>query len=131
MNQTDRSPGFAAVVPDGAEPAAVCSASQFGTAGFGALKRSALQVAALDRIREWTRERFALPQDAAILVAEVACGLPGCPPLETAVAFWTAGDTRHQFKIFKPAHQVTKDDLPFAWLKEALAVTDGFGCACC
>ena len=44
---------------------------------------------ALDRVKEWTRVRFKLPQDAAILVTEVACALPGCPPLETVVAFWT------------------------------------------
>ena len=23
------------------------------------------------------------------MVAEVACAVPGCPPLETVVAFWT------------------------------------------
>ena len=34
-------------------------------------------VAALDRIRAWTRERFALADDAAILVSEVSCALPG------------------------------------------------------
>ena len=130
MNQTDRA-GFSGSVPDGAEGTAAPPMSQFGIAGFGASRRSALQLAALDRIREWTRERFSLPHDAAILVAEVACGLPGCPPLETAVAFWTAGDTRHQFKVFKPAQQVTENDLPFAWLKEALAANDGFGCGCC
>ena len=44
---------------------------------------------ALDRVKEWTRVRFKLPQDAAILVTEIACALPGCPPLETVVAFWT------------------------------------------
>src|SRR5262245_2522734 len=35
---------------------------------------------ALDRVKEWTRLRFKLPEDAAILVTEVACALPGCPP---------------------------------------------------
>ena len=44
---------------------------------------------ALDRVREWTRARFALGEDTAILVAEVACAVPGCPPLETVVAFWS------------------------------------------
>ena len=28
---------------------------------------------ALDRVKEWTRSRFRLPEDAAILVTEVAC----------------------------------------------------------
>jgi nitrate reductase delta subunit len=77
------------------------------------------QAAAAERIRAWTRARFALPEDAVIAVSEIACGLPGCPPLETVVAFWT--DRRHRFKLFKPVAAVTEDDLPFAWLKDALA----------
>jgi hypothetical protein len=86
---------------------------------------------ALARVRAWTRERFALGETAAIVVAEVACGLPGCPPIETVVAFWTEDATRHQFKVFKPVREVTSDDLPFAWLKNSLAVPEGFGCDCC
>ena len=66
---------------------------------------------ALDRVKEWTRVRFKLPQDAAILVTEVACAMPGCPPLETVVAFWTDADTRHHFKVFKPLAEVVADDL--------------------
>ena len=73
---------------------------------------------ALDRVKERTRARFKLPQDAAILVTEVACALPGCPPLETVVAFWTDADTRHHFKVFKPVAEVVADDLPPAWLKK-------------
>jgi broad specificity phosphatase PhoE len=61
--------------------------------------------AALERVREWTRARFKLPDDAAILVAEVVCVLPGCPPLETVVAFWTGNDTRHHFKLLIPVTQ--------------------------
>ena len=88
-------------------------------------------VAALERVKRWTRERFKLAQDATVLVAEVACSLPGCPPLETVVAFWTADDTRHQFKLFKPVAGIIVDDLPPAWLKEALIAMDGIDRDCC
>jgi hypothetical protein len=88
-------------------------------------------LAAIDRVREWTRERFKLPDDAAIMVTEVTCALPGCPPLETVVAFWTASDTRHHFKVFKPVAEVVEDDLPPSWMKDALIVVEGFGCECC
>jgi nitrate reductase delta subunit len=97
---------------------------------LGFIKKSREHVAALDRVRAWTRRRFALPVDATILVSEVACTLPGCPPLETVIAFWE-GETRHHFKIFKPVAEVVYDDLPFAWLKEALAVPEDFACDCC
>jgi hypothetical protein len=85
--------------------------------------------AALDRVRESVRERFAL-DDVAILVAEIACAVPGCPPIETVIAFWADG-RRHHFKVFKPVAEVTDDDLPPWWLKPALAVADDFTCECC
>jgi hypothetical protein len=83
---------------------------------------------ALDRIKQWTRERFRLAHDTTILVSEIACGVPGCPPRETVVAFWTGSDKRHQFRIFKPLEQVVEDDLPPFWLKNALIALDGFEC---
>jgi hypothetical protein len=87
------------------------------------LKKSPAHLHALERVRTWTRERFRLADDAPVVVAEVACGLPGCPPLETVVAFWTAGDRRHQFKLFKPVEAVVCDDLPFVWLLDSLAAS--------
>jgi hypothetical protein len=86
---------------------------------------------ALCRVQQWTRERFGLPDAASIVVAELICGLPGCPAVETAVAFWTEDAKRHQFKIFKPVRDVVIDDLPLAWLKDSLFVPEGFGCDCC
>ena len=92
-------------------------------------KKSPEHIAALDRVREWVRARFALGE-AAILVAEVACAEPGCPPIETVIAFWSA-ERRHHFKVFKPVVEVTADDLPPRWYLPALAVADDFQCECC
>jgi nitrate reductase delta subunit len=89
------------------------------------------EAAAADRIKVWTRERFRLTNDTAILVSEVACGLPGCPPLETVIAFWTGQDTRHHFKVFKPIAEVVEDDLPPSWMKNALIAEEGVGLECC
>jgi hypothetical protein len=86
---------------------------------------------ALDRVKAWTRERFKLAPDVAIMVAEVSCTLPGCPPLETVVAFWTGSEQRHQFKLFKPVAEVVLDDLPPTWMKNALVAIDGEGYECC
>lgn len=94
------------------------------------MKKSAAHVAALDRVREWVRARFALGEDTAILVAEVACAVPGCPPIETVIAFWSE-ERRHHFKVFKPVATVVEDDLPPSWFKAALAVPDDFECSCC
>ena len=56
------------------------------------------QAQALERVREWIRARFGLGQDNAILVAELNCGVQGCPPLETAPSdlAWLIGDLDDQ-----------------------------------
>ena len=87
--------------------------------------------AALRRVREWTRARFGLPDEAMILVDERDGTVPGGPAVETIVAFWTGEETRHHFRIFKPVAEIVSDDLPFAWLKDALAQPPDFVCDCC
>src|SRR5271170_2566844 len=86
--------------------------------------------AALDRLRDWTRSRFMLAPDATIMVSQIACAVPGCPPLETHIVFWTELG-RHHFKIFKPAAGASEDDLPPAFMKNALVGLDGADCNCC
>ncbi len=86
---------------------------------------------ATECLRDWTRERFALLERETVLVTERASELPGCPPLETVVAFWTLDGTRHHFKVFKPLEAVESADLPPAWLKDSLALSEGIECACC
>ena len=97
---------------------------------LGPARKSPERVRALDRVQGWTRERFELPADTAIHVWELACILPGCPPVETAVVFWIA-ERQHRFKVFKPLEEVVRDDLPPAWFREALVAPDGFECDCC
>src|SRR6476646_7035683 len=87
--------------------------------------------AVLDRVRAWTRERFAVADDAAILVSEVSCALRGCPARDTVVAFSTENERRHQFKLFKPVAEVVMDDLPPRWLKDALAAIEALRYECC
>ena len=98
---------------------------------LGSFSKGATEPPALERIRHWTRERFQLQPEETILATELACTVPGCPPLETVVAFWNIEGQRHHFKIFKPADQVLPQDLPYAWMKRALAVPDGDSCDCC
>lgn len=95
------------------------------------IRKDADHRAALSRVRAWTRERFRLPDDTTVLVSEIACTVPGCPPLETIVAFWTDSDRRHHFKVFKPVREVVEDDLPPSWMKNALLEIPGAGCDCC
>ena len=92
-------------------------------------KRSA-DGAAVDRVRDWAHARFALAEDDTVMVSEVACGVPGCPPMETHVVFWTAAG-RHHFKVFKRLAEVVEGDLPPAFMKNALTWVEGAECSCC
>ena len=85
---------------------------------------------ALNRLRDWTRARFTLPDDTTVMASEVSCAVPGCPPVETHVIFWTALG-RHHFKVFKPVAEVTEDDLPPAFMKNAMIALEGLDCDCC
>jgi nitrate reductase delta subunit len=107
------------------------NASKIGALRLGAFKTNPEHLRALDRVGVWTRERFGLPEDAAVLVSEVACTRPGCPPLETVVAFWTESDRRHHFKVFKPVEAVGLNDLPPRWLRDALFATGESDLECC
>jgi hypothetical protein len=97
--------------------------------GFGR-KGSTGDTAALDRVRAWTRVRFALADDATVMVSEITCSVPGCPPIEIHVVFWT-DQGRHHFKVFKPLADVVDDDLPPAFMKNALTWIEGAECSCC
>lgn len=85
--------------------------------------------AALARLRELARENFRLDADAVVMVNELACGMPGCPPVETVFAFWPADGARRQFKVFKAAQAVEASDLPPWWLRDAL-IADGSESCC-
>jgi hypothetical protein len=98
---------------------------------FNAFNRNSEHLAALERVKAWTRARFKLPEDATIIVSEVTCTLPGCPPLHTVVVFWSEDGKRHQLKLFKSVVQVIPDDLPPAWMKRALIAFDGISDECC
>ena len=97
---------------------------------LGFSKKSPGNSVALDRVRDWTRTRFALTEDDTVMVSEIACSVPGCPPIETHLVFWTTAG-RHHFKIFKPLADVVEDDRPPGFLKNALVWAEGLECSCC
>lgn len=94
-------------------------------------RRSPGRLEAVARVKAWTRDRFKLSDDATVMAVEIACGVPGCPPVETVVAFWAGDGTRYRFKVFKPIAEVVYDDLPYGWLLPALVDDDGLGLECC
>lgn len=97
---------------------------------LGQARKSPERLRALERVEAWARDRFAPDPESAVHVWEIACAIPGCPPVETVVLF-RIEDRRYQFKVFKAVRDVVVDDLPPAWFKNALAVSEGIERDCC
>ena len=89
------------------------------------------RVDAVERVKDWTRQRFNLDEDAIVIVTESVPKLPGYPALQTSVSFWPRPRERHHFAIYKPATDVVENDLPPAWMKDTLALSEGIACSCC
>jgi len=76
----------------------------------GLTKKSPGLSAEQERVRTWAREHFNLGEEETIMVSELPCSDPGCPPVETHLVFWTQAG-RQQFKVFKPLAEVVPDDM--------------------
>lgn len=64
------------------------------------------------RVKQWVIEELG-DADGTILVTELACSEPGCPPVETVIALLTEGEQR-QRKIHKPLAEVDRSDVKAA-----------------
>jgi hypothetical protein len=95
---------------------------------FGAVRPGTQLVEAAERVKDWTRRQFDLGAQDTIVLQQSASTLPGYPPYETLVAFWSAGE-RHHFKVFKPVEEIAMEDLPPRWMRPALA--GDIACECC
>jgi hypothetical protein len=82
-------------------------------------------------LKDAVRANFRLGEDDAVMVSELECQVPGCPPIETVVAFWCDDGKRRHLKIFKPLADVVASDLPPWWMKNALIYDEAAGCDCC
>jgi hypothetical protein len=95
---------------------------------FGEARPSGEAVSAILAVQGWTRVRFKLAPDAAVLVAEAPCRVPLCPPLMTAVAFWTEDGARHQYRLYKPVLEVVYDDIGWLIFEPGANLGTAFDC---
>ncbi len=65
--------------------------------------------ARLGQIRYWMRQNFGFPKDAPIVVKEVPCVKPGCPPIETAIVAVLRNEPPRLFKVQHPIDEITFD----------------------
>ena len=70
------------------------------------------------RIKQWVAARFALNEDIPVMVTELRCTEPGCPPLETVIAILATPGQPRQYKLHKAMAEIIADDI-VALLDEA------------
>jgi len=64
----------------------------------------------VSRVKGWIRGALELGPDVTIMVTELRCKEPGCPPLETVIAVMRGPNDRWQHKWHKPANTITWAD---------------------
>jgi len=69
---------------------------------------------ALARVKTWALELLEAGPDDSIVVNEISCDDPDCPPHETVLLIARMGQPTVQLKVPKPADQVLLVDLQAA-----------------
>jgi hypothetical protein len=62
-------------------------------------------------VKQWVRDGLALPPDVTIMVSELACSEPGCPPVETVIALIYERGEHRQLKIHRALGDVSRADV--------------------
>lgn len=70
--------------------------------------------AALMRVKGWASELLELAPEDSLVVSELECAEPGCPPHETVVLIARAEEPTVQLKVGKPVADVVRLDLEVA-----------------
>ncbi len=65
-------------------------------------------------LKRWVREEMDLPADTTVMVSELTCTEPGCPPLETVVSVFPEGRQPVLIKVAKPVAEVDRAALAAA-----------------
>jgi hypothetical protein len=64
-----------------------------------------------DRIKAWARGVLHLNDETIVMITELECREPGCPPIETVIAVLKGPGNTQQYKMHKTANEVGLSDL--------------------
>jgi hypothetical protein len=62
-------------------------------------------------IKEWVAQSLRLTEESAVMVTELRCTEPGCPPLETVIVVLAPDGAKKQYKLHKALSDVTIEDI--------------------
>ncbi|MYT30401.1 hypothetical protein GTY73_16585 [Streptomyces sp. SID8354] len=78
----------------------------------------------LREVKEAVRALLGLDDDTAVVVRELACTEPGCPPLETVIAVLPMDAPPRRWTLHHPADQITAEHLRSALLDSPRTTAD-------
>ena len=104
LDETALRDGFQRCVTTVAEP------SRITTDRFGRWHEE-ISPQRIDQIRFWMRQNFGFPIRIPILVKEVPCAKPGCPPIETAIIALVDDAPPRLFKVQASINNLTFDQV--------------------
>jgi len=61
-------------------------------------------------VKGWVRDELGLDESVTIVVTELTCTEPGCPPRETVIALLAPGSQR-KFTLHQPLDELTRDQV--------------------
>jgi hypothetical protein len=76
---------------------------------------SAVNAVASARIKDWTRAALGLDDGARVLVHELACSRPNCPPRETVILVVPVDAPPFKIALHKTMQELTEVELSLAW----------------
>jgi hypothetical protein len=65
----------------------------------------------LAQVRAWASELLFPGHDAPVMVTQLACREPGCPPVETIIGLLERGRTTQHYRLHKAVAAVTRADV--------------------
>jgi hypothetical protein len=62
-------------------------------------------------IKNWTQEALSLHEEAVVMVSELQCHEPDCPPIETVIIVIETGNEQRMFKVHKAIDELTREEV--------------------
>lgn len=63
------------------------------------------------QVKTWVAEALHTDEETTLLVTEMRCTTPDCPPIRTVIALMMAEQPIRQYKIHKPLAAITPEDI--------------------
>jgi hypothetical protein len=66
-------------------------------------------------VKEWVRAAARAPEDATIVVTELSCSEPDCPPFEVVMAVLSPGKPPVQKELHRRLAELSRDEVTHLW----------------